>query len=166
MRPIAPAPKAKWWPFALLIILAPLLLITVVFGLACSALYKACLRAAIWTWWSLRGHGILFVYSDSPVWHDYIAANILPRLAGRAVVLNWSRRAAWRFSLARLAFHHFGGQREFNPLAVVFRPLRRERTFRFWRPFRDYKHGRPEALHALERDFFESIGAKEQNDRR
>jgi hypothetical protein len=62
--------------------------------------------------------------------------------------------------LARVAFHHFGGWREFNPLAVVFRPLRRTRTFRFWQPFRDFTHGYPEALHRIESEFFALIGVQ------
>ena len=52
----------------------------------------------------------------------------------------------------------FGGYREFNPLAVVFRPFRRSRIFRFWRPFKDSSHGHPEALHRMEEEFFGSIG--------
>ena len=55
--------------------------------------------------------------------------------------MNWSQRKRWRFSIARLAFHHFGGNREFNPIAVVFRPFRRTRTFRFWLPFKELKVG-------------------------
>jgi hypothetical protein len=104
---------------------------------------------------------VLFVYSDSPIWRDYIDERILPLHAERALVLNWSERRRWRPSLSRMTFHHFGGSREFNPLAVVFRPFRRTRTFRFWQPFRDFKHGHPEALHAMERDLFGLIGVPE-----
>ena len=93
-----------------------------------------------------RGRDVLFVYSDSPVWHEYIEQRFLPHLVRRAVVLNWSERNRWNLSLGQVAFRFFGGRREFNPLAVVFRPLRRTRTFRFWTAFRDLKHGRPEAL--------------------
>jgi hypothetical protein len=60
-------------------------------------------------------------------------------------------------SLAGVAFHHFGGSREFNPLAVVFCPLRRTRKFRFWQPFHDLKHGQPQALRKMEKDLFELI---------
>ena len=98
--------------------------------------------------------GTLLVYSDSPIWRVYVEQRILPRVTGRAVVLNWSQRAKWRHSLARMAFAHFGGSREFNPLAVVFRPFGRTRTFRFWRLFRDFKHGNPAALDQVEREFF------------
>ena len=80
----------------------------------------------------------LFVYSDSPIWHEYIVQHFLPYLGERAVILNWSDRKLWRFSLARIAFRHFGGNREFNPLAVVFRPFGRTQAFRFWQPFRSF----------------------------
>ena len=59
-------------------------------------------------------------------------------------------RQSGNTTLARAAFRHFGGHREFNPLAVVFRPLHRARTFRFWRPYRQLKQGHPEALERME----------------
>lgn len=119
------------------------------------------LHAIIWFWWCPRGRDVLFVYSDSPAWHDYIEERILPQLGGRAVVLNWSHRKSWRrLSVARIAFQHFGGDREFNPLAVVFRPFKRTQSYRFWQPFRDFKRGHPEALAKLEREFFGSIGVE------
>jgi len=33
-------------------------------------------------------------------------------------------------------------------MAVVFRPLRRTRAFRFLRPFQDFKHGNAEPFNA------------------
>jgi hypothetical protein len=119
-----------------------------------------CLRIFIWSWWCARGRNILFVYSDSPIWHDYIEQHILPNLGERAVILNWSQRKRWRLSLARVAFHHFGGYRQFNPLGVVFHPFRRTHVFRFWKPFRDFKHGHPEAVHKMEAEFFQLIGVQ------
>jgi hypothetical protein len=103
---------------------------------------------------------LLFVYSESPIWRDYLGEHILPLLGERAIVLNWSERKRWRVSLRRLAFYHFGGYRQFNPLAVVFRPFHRTRTFRFWEPFKEFKHGRPASLHALEREFFLASGIR------
>lgn len=117
-----------------------------------------CLHIVIWAWWCFRGRDILFVYSDSPIWHDYIEQQVLPRLGERAVVLNLSHLTRWRLSLARVAFYYFGGWRAFNPLAVVFRPFRRTRKFRFLQPFRDFKHGHPEALYQMESEFFGLIG--------
>ncbi len=92
------------------------------------------------------------MWSESPVWKDRIQTRLLPKLERRAVILNWSQRAQWtgRFSLARIAFQHFGGRREFNPLAIVFRPLRPAKTFRFWRPYKQLKQGHPEVLERME----------------
>ncbi|MBZ5727735.1 MAG: hypothetical protein LAP87_22405 [Acidobacteriia bacterium] len=106
---------------------------------------------------------MLLVYSDSPVWHAYIEQQFLPYLGRRAVVLNWSERNRWGISLGRVAFRFFGGRREFNPLAVVFRPFRRTQTFRFWAAFRDMKHGRPELLQTVEHRFFDRIGVSRIN---
>jgi len=122
------------------------------------ALLWLSLHAAIWLCWNARGRDVLFVYSDSPVWHAHIEERFLPYLDRRAVVLNWSERNRWRLSLGRVAFSFFGGSREFNPLAVVFRPFRRTHTFRFWAAFRDMKRGRPERLQTVEQKFFECIG--------
>jgi hypothetical protein len=151
---------ATWWQVALLILLAPVLLLVVVVALVCVAMASVFLHLTIWTWWCLRGRDILFVYSDSPIWHEHIEARILPLLGERAIVLNWSQRKRWRVSIARLAFHHFGGYRDFNPLAVVFRPFRRSRVFRFWQPFKDFKHGHSEPLEKMEGDFLQLIGVR------
>jgi hypothetical protein len=141
-------------------LLLPLFIAYALAALLFFILFSIGLNIAIWFWWCSRGRDILFVTSDSPLWHDYIEQQILPHLGKRAVVLNWSQRKRWRASLARTAFRHFGGLREFNPLAVVFRPLHPAHTFRFWQPFRDFKNGHPEALHQMESEFFELIGVQ------
>jgi len=127
-----------------------------------AALWLA-IHLAIWGWWCARGRNVLFVYSSSPLWRDAVERDFLPRLGGRAILLNWSERRRWRFSLAAIAFTYFGGSREFNPLGLVFRSLRRTREFRFWKAFRELKQGRPEALDALTRDFFEAAKAAPPN---
>src|SRR5678815_4488078 len=106
-------PHTKWW---LVVVAVPLVPVLLIFGAVFFLLYvvaTVCLHVTIWTWWCLRGRDILFVYSDSPTWRDYIEQGILPYLGKRAVVLNWSHRKRWRVSVARLAFHHFGGYRHF-----------------------------------------------------
>jgi hypothetical protein len=150
----------KWRYIPFILVLLPLVVVVAIVAIVAFAVSSVCLHILIWTWWGLRGRDVLFVYSDSPVWRDYIEQHILPFLGDRAVVLNWSQRRQWRLTLARLAFHHFGGSREFNPLAVVFRPLRLTKTFRFWKPFREYKHGRPLALRTLEDEFYSVIGVR------
>lgn len=158
-------PKAKWWQVALVLPFAPVVVVVLVLWLVFFLVSTVCLHIAIWPCWCIRGRDILFVYSESPLWHDYIEQNVLPCLGDRVVVLNWSRRTSWPFSLARFAFRHFGGWRAFNPLSVVFRPFRRTRTFRFLQPFRDFKHGHPEALHQMENEFFGLIGVRNHGPR-
>jgi hypothetical protein len=149
--------KPLRWLIALVIVFSPIILVVVVMALALFIITSICLHVLIWTFWCIRGRDILLVYSDSPIWHDYIEQRLLPTIRDRAVVLNWSQRKRWRFSLARMAFRHFGGYREFNPLAVVFRPFRLTRKFRFWQPFRDFKHGKAAPLQQMENDLFSLI---------
>jgi len=150
--------KREWWHVLLIAVLLPVILPFALFVFILFLISHTCIHILIWSRWCPSGRDILFVYSDSPIWHDYIEQRILPFLGKRAVILNWSQRKKWEFSLARWAFHHFGGSREFNPLGVVFRPLRRTRKFRFWRAFRDYKHGHPDQVQKIEREFFDFIG--------
>jgi len=157
-----PKRKLPWWAILLCIVFAPILLVAIptllIVVLALYVVSTICLHILIWSFWCFRGRDILFVYSDSPVWHDYVEQHIISKLGERAVILNWSQRKRWRFSIARMAFYHFGGYRQFNPLGIVFRPFHRTRTFMFWQPFRDFKHGNPETLQKMESEFFELIG--------
>ncbi len=133
------------------ILLLPLILIF----LFPYLLFGLLLQVAIWTTWWPRGKYVLFVYSDSPIWKDYVQTNILPRLGKSAIVLNWSERRTWkRLSLASLAFRYFGGAREFNPMAVVFRPLRWAKVLRFYKPFQDHKHGKTMPLERMQDALF------------
>ncbi len=117
--------------------------------------YAIVLQIAIWTFWSTRGVNVLLVYSDSPTWSGYIEANIIPRLPPSTLTINWSDRRNWRwFSLPVMAARFFGGSKEFNPMIVVFRPFHWAKTYRFWQPFKDYKHGKTGPLQALEAKLF------------
>lgn len=135
-------------------VLSPLLLV-ILFLYGAAALL---LHMALWLVWGPLGRRVLFVYSNSPVWQEYLEQNVLPRLPDTALILNWSERRNWkRWTLGHLAFTFFGGSREFNPVAVVVRPFRWAKCFRFWKAFRDFKHGKPEALAKVENDFFEYL---------
>ena len=120
-------------------------------------LYGLVLHIVIWVFWISRGKSILIVTSDSPVWVEYMDEHIIGVLQPRAMILNWSKRKEWSrsFDLRVLAFYFFGGMREFNPLAVVFRPFRRAKVFRFWSAFKDYKHGKVELLEKITDDLLE-----------
>jgi hypothetical protein len=140
----------------LVVILLPLLLILLVLWAVTSLVFYL----LVWVVWRPRGKDILFVYSDSPIWRDYISEHVIPRIETRAMILNWSERRHWlhRWSLSSLLFRHFGGYREFNPIGIYFPPLRFHQSFRFWKAFRDWKHGNPETLKRIEEDFFRCIG--------
>lgn len=118
------------------------------------------LYVLVWILWCTRGKDVMFVYSNSPIWHDYIEQQLIPRIAKRTVILNWSERRHWlhRLSLSSLVFRFFGGSREYNPLALHFRPFRTHRTFRFWKAFKEWKHGNAKTLQQVETDLFDSIG--------
>ena len=95
------------------------------------------------------GKDVLFVYSDSPHWGEYIEANWLPRWGDRAVVLNRSRPWKGDQLEARLWFA-FAGSAEHTPVAIVVPRRGRTRVVRFWRAFRERKHGDAASLHAAE----------------
>jgi hypothetical protein len=107
-----------------------------------------------------QGIDVLLVTSNSPNWQSYIASEWLPRLSGRAVVLNWSDRQRWDREppAAVAAFRTYAGSRDFNPLAIHFDAAGRVRVIRFWRAFRDYKHGKPHALRKAEASLFAHLG--------
>jgi hypothetical protein len=65
-------------------------------------------------------------------------------------VLNWSEKRTWKkSSLAPWAFRAVKGERNFNPMMVMFWPFRRVRTFRFWSAFQKWKHGNHESVEQL-----------------
>jgi hypothetical protein len=140
---------------ALVVVLLPLLLPLVVLVVILALLHGAALGLLVRLVWLPRGKDVLLVYSDSPIWHDYMVNEILPLVAERAVVLNWSERRKWgRWSLAAYVFRTYGGRREYNPMVLVFRPMGRAKVFRFWRAFQDQKHGYLEPLQRMRQDLF------------
>ena len=148
----------------LLICLLPILLPALLVGGIFFLLYRMTLTISAWTMLCPHGTNVIFVYSDSPNWKEYIQANVLDRLPVRSVVLNWSNRTQWkRSALPARMFFHFAGSREFNPIAIVFRPFHRVQVFRFWKAFKDYKHGKTEPLRKVETEFFAALNRLERN---
>ena len=143
------------WP--LVIALLPLVIVLAVLWLVVGLVTSVVLLVVVWMTWCRRGRYSLLVYSSSPVWQDYFEHRVLPELAGRAAVLNWSERKRWQLSLPVLLFRVFGGTREFNPIAIVFAPWRWPRRFRFYRAFRSFKHGRPEEVEALRQELLQAL---------
>lgn len=122
----------------LLVLLFPVLVLYA----ASYWMYRITLDLLIWLWWSRSGKDVLLIYSNSPIWHEYMTTQILPLVQQRAVVLNWSERTSWpKWSLAVRAFNMFKGARDFNPMVIVFRPFRGAKSFRFFQSFKEWKHG-------------------------
>jgi len=122
-------------------------------GFSLFLLHRAVLYLLIWLLWLPKGKDTLLIYSDSPIWRDYVTQQLMPVLEQRAVVLNWSERKQWqKWSLAVQAFRSFGGGRAFNPMVILFRPCRRAATFRFWEPFKDWKRGNTEPVERLRKE--------------
>ena len=159
-----------------LVVVAPLIL---AFTLWNSYRATALRREFLRRWPGKRG---LLVYSNSPNWQQYIEQNWLPRIGSQFVVLNWSNRSKWVVEAAFEArvFQRFAGDREFNPLAIIFLPPVRAATIRTWlrsirtgdpigivapntrntavirffQAFKDFKHGKDRLLHAKEAELF------------
>lgn len=149
--------KTNWPLTVLLVILAPIWVPFLIFLLLILAIVipitYVLVQVFVWCFWLTHGKDVLFIYSDSPIWRDYMLSEVLPLVESRAVVLNWSERRSWnRWSLRVLAFRLFGGQRAFNPLIVVFRPFRWARKFRFWPAFREWKQGNKHAVEKLKHE--------------
>jgi len=109
-----------------------------------------------------EGRDLLLVYSRSPVWQGYIEASWIPRWRNRAVVLDWSDRRRWDPALPEVAlFRAFAGRAEFNPLAIVVTKTGDVRVIRFWRAFRDFKHGKDAALRAAEAELERALGGED-----
>jgi hypothetical protein len=146
------------WEAALIVLLLPLVLPLLVVGLVLRVLNKIIVYLLIWLWWLPTGKDVLFVSSDSPVWQEYMETQILPLVARRAMVLNWSERSRWsKLSFTVRVFRTFGRGRDFNPMVVLFRPLRRARVFRFLPAFKDWKCGHTENLEQLRRDLMVAL---------
>ena len=139
------------WP--VLIVLLPFVVVALLLGMVSALL----LLSLVWLTWCPRRRYALVVYSNSPIWQESFETQVIPRLGERAVVLNWSERKRWTFGLPAMLFRVFGGTRDFNPIAIVFEPMRWPR--RFYKAFRSFKHGRPEDVEQLRREFFRALDA-------
>jgi len=143
---------------ALVVIVLPLVLPLAFLAITLHMLYRIVLYLLIWALWVPRGRDILFISSDSPIWHEYMETQVLPLVQERAVVLNYSERKTWdRWALPVAVFRHFGGWREFNPMILLFRPLHRARVFRFFPAFQDWKRGYREPVDRLRQDLLSAL---------
>ncbi len=146
-----------FFPFVVLVfgILLPYLAIFLMFNY-CREYW---LRIRFQKKWRSEGKVILFVYSESPNWEDYIEQEIMPKLSHCAVFLNYSRRAEWKnkMPLEAKIWEQWGGSREFNPIAIVLPDRGKVETIRFYRAFRNFKHGEDGLLRQKEAELFSLV---------
>jgi hypothetical protein len=155
-------PKTVWQKLLIVsafIVFSPIWIPLVVLGLLLHFILGAFLYLFIWFSWLPRGKNTLFVYSSSPIWESYMLEQVLPPIRKQSVVVNWSDRKQWnKRSLSTLAFRYFRGRRNFNPLVIVFKPLRWAKIFRFWGPFKEWKHGDRKSVENLREELFRTLG--------
>ena len=96
--------RQPWWLWPLLLVLLPLVVVAGVLWLVAAVL----LQLVVWVTWCPRGRYVLVVYSNSPIWQGYFEQNVLPAVGSRGVVLNWSERKRWPYSLPVALFRFFG----------------------------------------------------------
>ena len=162
---------AKWLgclgltALAVLVIFKAPALVFIIGGLG-SAFFLGAWAHHEWQGWRVRhafeethgrhGRRMILVYSRSPHWQSYIEQHWLPRYGTQAVILNWSDRSTWR-TLRRkpaeiMLFERYAGRAEYNPLVIGVPARGKPTVIRFWRAFRDFKHGRDGALRLAEAD--------------
>jgi hypothetical protein len=92
-------------------------------------------------------------------WKNYIEANILPRIEGHAIILNWSRRREWgaQLQLETKLFNQWAGPGEFVPVAILFSLMGKVRTFRLWQPSENPKRGKEKISKEAEQVLFEAV---------
>lgn len=141
---------------ALALVAMPFMLI----GWAWDRIRAARLRRRFLSRWAPAGKRALLVYSNSPHWQSYIEQHWLPVLAPQTVVLNWSERQQWprTRALEAAVFRQWAGHQEFNPIAIVFAADARVEVVRFWQAFRDFGHGKPQALRVAEAELEQLLG--------
>lgn len=161
-----PENRTRWKETLWLILLAPfLLLVTILWLVFLGVSFPFVKIYEQWLKYSFRqrhgkfGRFILFVYSDSPNWKDYIEKNILPRIEPHAITLNWSKRREWQKTnpFEARVFNHWAGKRNFNPMAILFSPDGTIKEVRFWQAFKDFKHGKDKLLKEAEKKLFSDV---------
>jgi hypothetical protein len=131
-------------------------ILVVIFAVLCHLLRGIYIRYLWERKWAGEGKRVLIVYSRSPNWKEYIESKWIEQLGSHLVILDWSDRSKWTkpFSLEVKAFKYWGGARAFNPIAILFPKRGRVRVIRFWKPFRDYRHGKIYNLQKAEDKLF------------
>ena len=148
----------NWFQIGMLAI--GVLLGATVFKGAIPFAHRFGLKVRFWLRHGRKGKRILFIYSDSSNWKDYIETNILPRIEAHAIILNWSKRREWgsRMQFETKLFDQWAGRPGgFVPVAILFSPIGKAKTFRLWHLSGNPKHGKFKMSKEVEQAFFETV---------
>lgn len=130
----------------LVVVLSPLILLVITIAF----LYRLSVGLIVNIKWIPKAKYLLVIHSNSPNWSAYVNDHLIPAVKENAVLLNWSERKSWsRKSLATHVFHAFVGYSEHTPSVVLFDPWWKPKVYRFWKPFKAYKHGKPQEVDEL-----------------
>ena len=122
-----------------------------------KALIRAYIRVRLTTKWPSDKY-ILFVYSESEHWAPYIEQNLLPSIREYAIVINRTKQKNWKsdFHIEKQALELWS-HIEANPIAIVFKPYKKVRTFHFFEAFRDFKQGKEAKLNSISQEFYNYV---------
>src|SRR5438552_19116798 len=103
--------KRKWhWRDAVLLLILPFLIVLIPAVIFLFIANRVLLYLIVRLLWLPKGKDVLVVYSDSPIWHEYMTTQIIPIIGERAVILNWSERKKWqKWPIAVHLFRTFPG---------------------------------------------------------
>ena len=146
---------------ALRALLLPLMILILSPFILIQDLFRFFEGLGLWVWFkSTHGrHGktLIFVTSEDPSWQPYIAANIIPRIEDQAIILDYKNRPSWHHTryLEFRAFKKWAeADRDYNPVAIVFRAFGRVECVRFFKAFKEYNDGRGMKLNEAEERLF------------
>jgi len=99
---------------------------------------------------SFRQSRVILVYSDSPKWKAQIETQIIPGLPENTLILNLSKPGlGLSANFDYRQYTYWAGRREYCPMVILRRPLRKPLLFRFYKAFRKSSGGDSTELQVL-----------------
>ncbi len=128
--------------------------------------YRFGMKFRFWLRHGRKGKPILFVYSDSSNWKEYVEKKVLPRIGDHSVVLNWSRRREWASEMAFEAkvFDQWAGNKEFSPTALIFSSIGKVKVVRLGQTIEPSGRRREKAARESEQAFLSAIQSMDAGD--
>ena len=139
----------------LVVLLSPIIVVWYLRYLAKGLILKHSFRKKL----KKENKNILFAYSDSHHWQQYIEENILPVIESSAIVINRSRDSEWKNNnpIEYQVIDRWGGGKEYNPIAIIFPQKGKIKNIRFYQAFKDLKHGNSAPLKEKENELFDYL---------